>query len=41
MRKLTVAMKEDPKAVLRGVLSQVSEGDNFVGHKERDEGRYF
>ena len=41
MRRLTVAMKEDPNTVLRGMLTQVSESDNFVGHEERDEERYF
>lgn len=30
-------MQEDPKTVLRGMLTQVGEGDNFVGHSEKDE----
>ena len=28
----TLAMQEDPKTVLRGVLTYVGEGDNFGGH---------
>ena len=35
MMRLTVAMQEDPKIVLRGMLTQVGEGDNFVCHGER------
>jgi hypothetical protein len=34
-------MQEDPKTVLRGMLTQVGEGNNFVGHGKRDEGNYF
>jgi hypothetical protein len=34
-------MQEDPKTVLRGMLTQVGKGDNFVGHGERGEGKYF
>jgi len=34
-------MQEDPKTVLRGMLTQVGEGDDFVGHGEKDEGNYF
>ena len=34
-------MQEDPKTVLRGMLTQVGKGDNFVSHGERDEGNYF
>ncbi len=37
MRRQTVAMHEDPKAVLRGMLTQVGESDNFISHGERDE----
>ncbi len=37
MRRQTVAMQEDPKAVPRGMLTQVGECDNFISHGERDE----